>query len=86
MPDFSVEGSTKCLVGQIFEGRNEILLLGKAQKIWGNLSKICIKIIKYLENIIEKIPEKCKFFRNFLILGRDYAKIRNIIWIGYNGG
>ena len=50
MQDFSVEGGPQNVWGggTIFRGWNEILLLGKAQKNWGNFSKICIKINKKL--------------------------------------
>ena len=39
--------------------------IGQSLKIWGNFSKICIKINKQLKNI-EKIREKCKFLRKFI--------------------
>ena len=64
--------------------------IGQSPKIWGNYSKIRIKINKYLQNCWEnsrKMQIFRKFFNflagyNFLIMG----KIRNIIWTGYNGG
>ena len=51
----------------------------QSPKIWGNFSKICIKINKFLKSI-EKMREKCKFFgkffnslagHNFLIMGEN---------------
>ena len=56
--------------GWIFEGRSN----GQCPKIWGNFSKICIKLIK-IGKIIGKIREKMQIFPSFLIFGgRDYEK------------
>ena len=64
--------------------------LGQSPNIWGNFSKISIKINKNLKNyseILRKNADCSEFFKfspraNFLIIG----KIRNIIWAGYSGG
>ena len=64
MQEFSAEGVRQMFGGPIFEDRNEILLLGKALKLWGKFSKICIKM-KNIQIIIEKIRRKCKPFRIF---------------------
>ena len=50
MQDFSVEGVRQMFGRSDFLGGNEILLLGKSGKIWGNFSKICIKINKNLKD------------------------------------
>ena len=52
--------------GPIFEGRNEILLLGKAIKFGVILQKYALKLIE-IWKIIEKIREKMQIFPNFLI-------------------
>ena len=80
---FRLRGSTKCLGVQFFEGRNEILPLGKALKFGEIFQKYALKLIK-IRKIIEKIPEKMQNFRaghNLLIMGQ----ISNIIWTVYNG-
>ena len=56
--------------GPIFEGRNEILLLDKALKCRVIFQKYGLKLNKICK-IIEKIREKCKIFRFFLIFGQD---------------
>ena len=63
MQDFSVEGVHKMFGGgPIFRGWNEILLLGKALKFFGNFSKIGIKINKNLQNYWEN-ARKMQIFR-----------------------
>ena len=62
MQDFSVEDGPENVWGPIFEGRNEILLLGKALKFRVNFQKCALKLIK-IWKIIEKILEK--IFRIF---------------------
>ena len=57
--------------GPIFEGRNEILLLGKALKFRVIFQKYALKLIEIWKTI-EKIREKCKVLQKFLIFGRDY--------------
>ena len=49
--------------GSDFRGWNEILLL-VSPKIWGNFSKICIKINKNLQNYWEN-SRKMQIFGNF---------------------
>ena len=61
MQDFLVEGVHQMFWDPIFEGRNEILLLGKALKFGVIFKKYALKLIKLLK-ITEKIREKCKFF------------------------
>ena len=38
--------------------------IAQSNKIWGNFSKICIKINKKLKKL-RKFDKKCKFFRKF---------------------
>ena len=64
---FLLSGSTKCLGCAIFEGRKEILLLGKALKFRVILQKYGLILIK-IWNIIAEIREKCKSFRNLFNL------------------
>ena len=49
--------------GPVFEGRNEILLLGKAVKVRVIFQKNALKVIK-IGKIIEN-SRKCKYFRFF---------------------
>ena len=65
--------------GTDFLGAERNFTSGQSLKIWGNFSKICIKINKNFGKIIEKIREKCKLLGYILIFGQDYGKIRNII-------
>ena len=51
--------------GQIFEGRNEIFLLGKALKFGVIFPKICIKIIKKLEKLLRKFLKNENFSEIF---------------------
>ena len=71
MQDFSVEGGPQNVWGGADFSRVERnFTIGQSPKIWGNFSKICIKINKKLKNI-EKIREKnANFSENFLIFGR----------------
>ena len=64
MQDFSVEGVHQMFWGPILEGRNEILLLGKALKLRVIFQKFALKLIK-IWKIIEKIREKFKLFQIF---------------------
>ena len=50
--------------GPIFEGRNEILLLGKALKLRLNFQTYALKLIK-IGKILEKIREKNAKFSEF---------------------
>ena len=64
--------------------------IGQSQKIWGNFSKICIKINKTLEKL-RKFEKKCKFFRKFVNFRAGHkflimGKINNLIWTCCNGG
>ena len=63
MQEFSVEGGPQNVWGGSDFSR--VLLnftIGQSPKIWGNFSKICIKINKKLKNI-EKIREKMQIFQ-----------------------
>ena len=58
-------------VGQMFGGSDlsrveRNFTIGQSTKIWGNFSKICIKINKNLQNYWEN-SRKMQIFRNFLI-------------------
>ena len=63
---FRLRGSTKCLGSPSLEGRNEILLLGKALKFRLILQKYALKLIKFWK-IIKKMLENANFsdFFNF---------------------
>ena len=67
MQDFSVEGGPPNVGSPIFEGRNEILLLGKALQVGVIFQKYALKLIKFWK-IIEKNRENAIFpkFFNFL--------------------
>ena len=68
MLDFSYEGSNKCFGVRLFDGRNNILLLGGAQKLEVIFSKICIILITTLKNYGENFlknaesSRKCSIF------------------------
>ena len=66
MLDFSVEGGPPNGWGLDFGGSNRKFTIGQSPKIWGNFSKICLKLIK-TRNFIEKIREKFNFSESFLI-------------------
>ena len=58
------------LGGSDFSRVERKFTIGQSPKIWGNFSKICIKINKKLKNI-EKIREKMQIFQKiFLLFGR----------------
>ena len=61
MQDFSVKGGPENVGGSDFSRVERNFTIGQSPKIWGNFSKICIKINKK----IEKIEKKCNFFRKF---------------------
>ena len=68
---FGLRGSTKCLGGPFFEGRDQILLCGEALKLLGNFAKI--RIIKNLKNyryFSEKLQSFTKIFVFFCSLGK----------------
>ena len=65
MQDFSVEGGPENVWGgPIFQGWNEILLLGKALKFGVIFQKYALKLIKN-GKILRRFEKKCKFFRKF---------------------
>ena len=64
MQDFSVEGGPKMFGGPIFEGRNEILLLGEALKLGVIFQKYALKLIE-IWKIVEKMREKMQIFPKF---------------------
>ena len=49
MQDFSVEGGPQNVWGSDFSRVERNFTIGQSPKIWGNLSKICIKINKKLK-------------------------------------
>ena len=59
-------GGQQKVWAQIFEGRNDILLLGKATKFWVIL-KNALKLIKIEKNYWENMRKNIKF-SDFLIL------------------
>ena len=67
MQDFSVEGGPKMFGGSDFSKVERNLTTGQSPKIWGNFSKICIKINKKLKKI-EKIREKMQIFQKFFLI------------------
>ena len=90
MQDFSVEGVQKMFGGSHFSMVERNFTIGQRPNIWGNFSKICIKINKKLKNI-EKIREKCKFLRKFFNFPEGHkflimGQINNLIWTCCNGG
>ena len=67
MQDFSVEEGPPNVGGSDFSRVEQNFTIVHSPKIWGNFSKICIKINKNLKNI-EKIREKMQNFSGkFLI-------------------
>ena len=57
--------------GSDFSRVEQNFTIGQSPKIWGNFSKICIKINKKNSKINEKIREKMQIFQKFfLIFGR----------------
>ena len=50
MQDFSVEGGPPNVWGSDFSKVERNFTRGQSPKIWGNFSKICIKINKNLKN------------------------------------
>ena len=86
MQHFSVEGIHQMFMGPFFGNLDKILLLGQAPEIWGNFSKIFIKIIKNLKNYLENL-RKIKIFSNFFIFVTYVEEnIRIIIDKDYNAG
>ena len=91
MQDFSVEGGPQNVWGgSDFSRVDRIFTIGQSPKIWGNFSKICIKINKKLKNT-EKIREKMQIFQKiFLIFGCHkfviMGKINNLICTCCSGG
>ena len=82
MQDFSVEGGPQNVGGSDFLRVDRNFIIGQSPKIWGNLSKICIKINKNLQNDWEnsrKMQIFSEYFFNFLS-GNNFliiGKIRN---------
>ena len=70
MQGCSFEGGPQKVWGSHFSMVERNFTIGQSPKIWGNFSKICIKIYKKWKNI-EKMPEKMQIFQTiFLIFGR----------------
>ena len=71
MQDFSVEGVHKMFVGgSDFSRVERNITIGQSPKIWGNFSKIFIKINKNWKNW-ENSRKNANFSESFLIFGRD---------------
>ena len=64
MQDFFGEWVHQMFGGSIFDGRNEILLLGKALKFSAIFQKHALKLTKIWKTI-EKIREKTQFCKVF---------------------
>ena len=92
MPDFSVEGGPQNVWGGAdFLRVERIFTIGQSPKIWGNFSKICIKINKKLKKYWENSRKNAGFWENifnflaghkFLIMG----KIKNLNGHAIMGG
>ena len=61
MQDFSVEGVQQMFGGPIFEGRNEILVLGKTLKFRTIFQKYALKLKN--EKRLRKFENKGRFFQ-----------------------
>ena len=71
MQDFSVEGGPENVWGgSDFSRVERNFTIGQSPKIWGNFSKICIKIHKKLKKYLENSRKNANFSENFLIFGR----------------
>ena len=70
MQDFSVEGVQKMFGGSDFSRVERNFTIGQSPKIWGNFSKIRIKINKKLKKYGENSRKNANFSENFLIFGR----------------
>ena len=73
---FRLRGVRQMFGGPIFEGRNEILLLGKALKFMVIFQKYAFKCKNW--KIMEKIREKCNFSRCFIFSGTGKNNEYNI--------
>ena len=70
----------------LFEGRDNILLLGKALKFGVIFQKFALKLLK-IWKIMEKLSEeKQNFQEKFRFFARAVGKIRIIIYLGYSCG
>ena len=67
---FGWGGSIKCWGGSYFSRVERNFTIGQSPQIWGNFSKICIKINNKLKNYWETSRKNANFSENFLILGR----------------
>ena len=50
----------------VFQGSGQYFTSGQILEIWGNFSKICIKINKNVKNYRENVTTNAKFSRKFL--------------------
>ena len=62
MQDFSVEGVRQMFGGSDFSRVERNFAIGQSPKIWGNFSKICIKINKNVQDYWEN-ARKMQIFR-----------------------
>ena len=65
MPDFSVEGGPPNVWGSDFSRVERNFTIGQSPKIWGNFSKMCIKINKNLQNYWENSRKLQIFWKIF---------------------
>ena len=62
-------------MGDSFAGDGDkILLVGQSYDIWGNFSKICIKIIKNLKNYWENLRKMQFYPKNFQLSTKMWGK------------
>ena len=64
--------------GPIFEGQNEILLLGKALKFGVIFQKYALKLLIIWKNYQENSRKNANFSENFLNFRRDYGEKQGI--------
>ena len=89
MQNFSVDGVPQNVWGvRLFECETEFTI-GQSPKIWGNFSKIGIKLIKICK-IIGEIRENANFLERFFKFSEReyfiYTKNKELIWEGYSRG
>ena len=72
---YRLRGSTKCL-GSDFRGSEWNFTIGQSPKIYGNFSKICIKISKNLKNYRENSRKNANFSEFFNFQEGDYGKYK----------
>ena len=81
MHDFSVEWVNQMFGGSDFWGSELSFTIGQSPQIWGNFSKIFIKINKNFEKYCENSRKMLIVPPNFLISGWITGKIRKLMWL-----